>query len=74
MSDRDMTDDKATSEAWGQDSRPAEGTVLVDPDDESSGFVRLDDGRVGRVEVVPAEAMLIGETVETFGPEEEGST
>jgi len=45
-----LADDKATSEAWGQQIRPVGGTILVDPDDEGSGFVTLDDGQGDRSE------------------------
>lgn len=66
------TDDRGGSEAWTDRVEPAEGTVLVDPEDQSRGVVLLDDARVGEVDVVPAEAMLIGEDLGGFGSDEDG--
>jgi hypothetical protein len=61
-------DAEGLSEAWSARVEPVEGRVLVHPDDESRGFVLLDDGRVGEVDVVPSEAMLIGEDAPRFAP------
>lgn len=62
-------DEDGTSEAFGARLEPAEGTVVLAPEDERSGFVMLDDGRVGRVDVVPAEVMLLADDVGMFSPE-----
>lgn len=56
------------SEAWTARLEPAEGQVVIDPDDESRGFLVLDGGRVGCVDVIPAETMLLTEDAEPFTP------
>ena len=61
-------DEEGLSEAWSARVEPVDGRVLVHPDDETRGFVLLDDGRVGEVDVVPSEAMLIGEDAPCFSP------
>jgi len=62
-------DDEGMSEAWSARLEPAEGQVVVDPEDDGRGFLLLDDGRVGRVDVVPAETMLLAEDAPPFAPE-----
>jgi hypothetical protein len=65
-------DEDGSSEAWSARVEPAEGRVLVDPDDETSGFLVLDEGRVGRVDVVPAEPMLLADDAPRFAPDDGG--
>lgn len=62
--------DGRTSEAWGAKLQAAEGKVILDPDDDSEGFLVLDGGRVGRVDVVEPIAALIDEDAARFTPDD----
>jgi len=65
-------DEDGLSESWTARLEPAEGQVIVDPEDNSTGFLLLDDGRVGRVDVVPAEVMLLPDKTPMFATDEGG--